>query len=187
MSPMDDRLTPRERAMFASLPRQRVGSAALEDRVVSSLVQRGLLRRTMMAFGRAPWRVLSQLGATAAVFIIGVLVGRTGQAANVVHPERDVVAVGVVAGGALAGTALLAGTERQSKGSFQPVMRRMGSATMGAALVMLPPDTVDALLRIARDFARVTVRAASLQLARSHADTMVAMARVVGVPEPVWR
>ncbi len=178
MRHMDDQLTARERAMFASLPRHRVGSAALEDRVVHSLMERGLLRRVTMAFGRSPWRVLGQLTAAAMVFVVGVVVGRTGQAASIPVASRDLQAVEGLAGtpGARVAAVGMAQTTPSHVSSLGPILQRVGSVYVGV-LVMLPVDTVDALTRIARDVARMTFNAAALQLARTHRDTVVAMLR----------
>jgi hypothetical protein len=180
-------LTGRERAMLAALPRYRVGSAALEDRVVGALMRRGLLQRTVVAFGRAPWRVLTQLAAAAAVFLMGALLWRTSQATEV-PGASGMLANGSHATSAQAtpGTASLAGDARDTilalAVASAPVVRRMGTAYAGA-LIMLPADTVESLARIARDFARFTVRAAGLQLARTHEDTMMVLARTA-LPAP---
>ena len=183
-------LTPRERAMLSALPRHRVGSAVLEDRVVDALVRRGLLRRLGAAFGRAPWRVLSYLSAAAAVFVLGAAVDRTVHAADSVPaPASTGESVALAAPSADAGP----GRESDSvwhRGAARvlPLVHRVGTVTVGA-IVMLPNDTVDVLARFARDFARSTFRAAALQLARTRADSMVAMARSSGyaLAEPVAR
>ena len=181
MSLMDDySLTPRERAMLTALPRYRVGSAALEDRVVDALVRHGLLRRVGAAFGRAPWRVLSYLSAAAAVFVLGAAVDRTVNAA-----DSAPASVGAAGGAvAIAMLAAASGAEtRKSDSIWQRGVSRMAPLVRGAgnaavsAVTQLPGDTVDALARIAGNFARATYRAASLQLARTHADSVVAMAR----------
>jgi hypothetical protein len=183
---MGDYLSERERAMFAALPRYRLGSAVLEDRVVSALVKRGLLRRAITAFGRAPWRVLSQLSAAAAVLVGVIALGRATQAADLDRGVGPVVANGFVAAVALDSIRRLTGA-RGEAAALLPIVRRMGSVAAGA-VVMLPADTVDAIARIARDMARTTYRAASLQLARTRRDTMVALARSQGIyPEPLAR
>jgi hypothetical protein len=179
MRHMDDQWTARERTMLASLTRHRVGSAALEDRVVHALVERGLLRRVAMAFGRSSLRVLGQLTAAAMVFVVGVVVGRTGHAADVPVASRDHHAVEGLAGGQAATMVPDLALEQAApipRASLGPILQRVGTAYVGV-LVMLPVDTVDALTRIARDVARMTFNAAALQLARTHRDTIIAMRR----------
>jgi hypothetical protein len=198
-----DELSPRERAMLSSLPRARVGSAALEDRVVTALVQRGMLRRTVMAFGRAPWRMMVPLSAAAAVFLMSAVLGRTSQAADVAATneaagtsaslavgteENMLLETAASIGDSIRLAAIVSGAmaaRHVTNSPLMPAVERMGS-TYAGAFTLLRPDTVQALARIARDLVRTTYRAAALQLARTRADSMFALAPMA-LPEPVAR
>jgi hypothetical protein len=183
-----DELSPRERMMLSSLPRARVGSAALEDRVVTALVQRGLLRRTVMAFGRAPWRMMVPLSAAAAVFLMSAVLGRTSQAADVAA-TTEATGPSASLSSSIADSMRLAmfvsGALTARRVTNSPIVNRVGS-TYAGAFTLLRPDTVQTLARIARDIVVTTYRAAALQLARTHQDSMFALARTA-LPEPVAR
>jgi hypothetical protein len=165
----DDDLTPRERAMFAALPRHRVGSAALEDRVVAALMHRGLLHRMSAAFGRTPWRVVTQLAAAAAVFVMGAVYGQSSLAAS---KQRS----------APTGPDLVSMQNEQTgevkPEDLAPLIKRVGTAYV-SVLSMLPADTVDTLARFAHQAAKATWRAAASQMARVHsADSVRAVLHV---------
>jgi hypothetical protein len=77
---LPDELTPEEREAFATLPRERIPPAALEERVVGALRAEGLLRGGRPALadtGRShrPWTVAA-LAAGLALFASGVAVGQ---------------------------------------------------------------------------------------------------------------
>jgi hypothetical protein len=164
---IEDELTPRERAMFAALPRHRVGSAALEERVVGALVQHGLLRRMSIVFGRTPWRVMTQLAAAAAVFVVGVLVGQ-----NVRATTKSPVLPSVES----QDLAATQGAEVQPE-ELAPLIKRVGTAYV-SVIAMLPADTVDTLARMAHNVAVSTFRAAASQMSKLHSDSVQAALHV---------
>src|SRR5262245_27644835 len=64
-----DDLTPDERALFSALPRERLGSAALEERVVRALAEQQLLRERQGFVLRT--RHVAGLVAAALVLFVG--------------------------------------------------------------------------------------------------------------------
>jgi len=83
MSPhdeMDDELTPRERALFDALPREREPGRLLEERTVRALRERGLVRASAAAPARrirfsAAW-VSGAIAAALALFLGGLATGQ---------------------------------------------------------------------------------------------------------------
>lgn len=160
-----DELTPAMRAMLGALPRTRVPSAALEERVVGSLRARGLLRRLVRSprLGAAGWRRLGQIAAAAGIFLAGIGVGQvtrseTAVALRALEAERPV-----------------------ERAEVAPVIGRMGAA-YAASIALIPQDTVDSLARIAMQVARTTFLGAAMQLARRMpADSLAALLAPAGV------
>ncbi len=77
---LPDELTPDERRAFAGLPRERIPSAALEERVVGALRAEGLLRGSSETGGPTggrtrPW-MAAAVAAGLALFASGVAVGQ---------------------------------------------------------------------------------------------------------------
>jgi hypothetical protein len=76
-----DDLTSTERTALAGLTREHLGSAELEDRVVESLRDRGLLDDQSLSW-QAPrwWPGVAAVAAGAMLFVTGVVVGRQSTA-----------------------------------------------------------------------------------------------------------
>ena len=160
-----DELTPAMRAMLGALPRTRVPSAALENRVVGALRERGLLRRLTQSprFGGASWRRLTQVAGIAAVFVAGMFVGRGTTPASTLAMQH------VESGKRIEGTQL------------PPTISRVGAAYV-ASLAMIPADTVDSIARIALKVARSTFGSAARELVRRMpADSIVALLAPMGI------
>ena len=74
-------LTPEERALFAALPRERLGSAALEARVVRALAAQQLLgRRQRFVLGAR--HVAGLVAAALVLFVTGFAAGRSSATVN---------------------------------------------------------------------------------------------------------
>lgn len=74
---MDEELTPSEKEALQSLPKERVPSAFLEERVVRTLEQHGILRsaRKHSMIRITGWRVAGALAACAAFVVCGFALG----------------------------------------------------------------------------------------------------------------
>jgi len=85
----DDDLTPFEDDMMKSLPKERMPSAPLEDRVVGALQDRGVLRgRSRRSVELTPGRIAGVLAASLALLVGGFALGTSFDRAGVVTPDH---------------------------------------------------------------------------------------------------
>ena len=171
---MDD-LTPDERRELAALPREHVGSAALEERIVSAL-------RDARAFEPRPaiplrtrrhrgWTTLAACAASVAIFASGILVGRSSAHAEQVsalQPSADAVHLASSDSLQLAHEVQRAGSEYVSLLERLPARAPTDSAASRDA-------------QLGREAARSTLHAAARQLARVSPNDPVAMLLVEGL------
>jgi len=155
---LPDDLTPEERAAFASLPRQRIPPAALEERVVGALRAEGLLSggatRSIGAPGvRRSW-VAAAVAAGLALFASGVAVGQWSASDRM----ADAVSAALDRGG----DPEQAATQVQEAGS--EYVRAV------AHLAELAGRADDGEVASGAEAARVALHAAALELARVRPD-----------------
>lgn len=154
-------LTFEERAAFAALPRERLGSAELEDRVVRALAAQSLLRprfATPEVTRRS--RLLRRVGMIAAaliVFTAGATFGRLTTAGR--EPASALAASSHPDSASVALLVQRAGSE------FVHTLERIPSAT----------DSADARRAQEQEVARSTLRAAAQQVARVSPDDPLAL------------
>lgn len=173
-------LTPDERHAFAALPREYVGSAALEERVVHALHDARLLGsphilRTSLARSKRRQRVLmsfSVLAASLTLFVSGIAVGRESAFAG------QVVAQPIV-------EETLPSPMTEDSMQLAKQVQRAGSEYV-SLLERLPShvSTDSSATRaelLGREAARSTLHAAARQLARVAPNDPVAVLLVEGL------
>lgn len=150
----DDELTAEERNAFASLPRERIPPAALEERVVGSLRAEGLLGAPRRRRGPGgPW-IAAALAAGIALFASGVAVGQWSAGRGMVHAVSSALE--------RADDPAQAATQVQEAGS--EYVRAV------ARLAELAGPGSDGELASGAEAARVALHAAALELGRLSPD-----------------
>jgi hypothetical protein len=123
---------------------------------VGALVERGMLRRMAAAFGRAPVQVLSRMAKVAAVFVVGMLVGRAPSAVRAASSDMQGPKSAIA-------TAAQEVVDSVPVAELVPLIKRTGSQYV-AVLAMIPRDTVDSIARLARKVAVETFRDMARQI-----------------------
>lgn len=139
----DDDLTPDEHARFAALPRERLGSAALEDRVVRALVAERLLRERP-GFVLRTHHVFALIAASLVLFVGGFVAGRSS--ALTTNPR--------------------AMSTRVDSAQLGRLVQRAGSEYVQLLERIPVADSSDPRATVGREAARATLRAAAKQVAR---------------------
>jgi len=168
-----DDLTPSERSAFAGLTREHLGSAELEERVVESLRDRGLLHEAATAWrGLRWWRGAVSAAAGILLLAVGAYAGRHAalrSTAGAMNLAMDTLAA---PGGAI--TAMVAHGDTMDAAQLGRALQRVGSEYV-ALLTLLPSsDTATMAFQVAR----ATLLAAANQVARRAPSDAVAAAIV---------
>jgi hypothetical protein len=138
-----DPLTPEDRAQLAALPRERLSSAALEDRVVRALVAQHLLRPRRGSAVRLS-RLAAMIAAALMIFVGGYAAGRSSTV------DSRPAAMGA----------------RVDSAQLGRLVQRAGSEYVRLLERIPVADSTDPRVTVGREAARATLRAAAKQVAR---------------------
>lgn len=174
---MDDAsLSPDERRELAALPREHVASAALEERIVGALREARAFGPRAMTIRRSAlrhrgWTTAAACAASVAIFLSGILVGRSSAHAEQVtvpsQQSREAVRRG-------ADSMQLAHEVQRAGSEYVQLLERLPSRS--------PVDSAPSqAVLLGREAARSTLHAAARQLARVSPNDPVAMLLVEGL------